>query len=210
MADPTMRRRAAIGAVSGAAGTLALSGFRSAMRPLGLVFETAPHHVLARLAEVGLLPRLDPRTRQLVKVAVHVGYGTAAGTAAGVLRRRRSGLLTETAVGAALGVLVWGGGWSMWLPLLRIESAPWNWERPTVLMPVLDHAAYGAGWGATFWALRSTERTARSEGTSPPTGPFRYLSASAGGRGGRPRRGGTRGPGVRGRGARARFVQHRA
>jgi hypothetical protein len=83
----------------------------------------------------------------------HYGYGVGAGTAFGLLRRERRGLATEGVVGAALGVLSWGAGWTTWLPLFGVEDAPWEGKTPEVLLPILDHAVFGAFWGATWWAL---------------------------------------------------------
>jgi hypothetical protein len=47
-------------------------------------------------------------------------------------------------VGAARGVLSWGAGWAGWLPLAGVHPAPWTQKTPRALLPVLDHAAYGA------------------------------------------------------------------
>jgi hypothetical protein len=46
-----------------------------------------------------------------------------------------------------------GVGWAGWLPILGADRAPWNYNSPKVLLPVLDHAAFGAVWGFLFWAL---------------------------------------------------------
>lgn len=154
-------RRAVLGTVSGVAGTVALTGFRKAMERFGMLFETAPERVVDRLQTLGALPRHGGQTRRVMVQFAHFAYGTGAGTVFGLLRTHRSGLLSEVAVGSALGVLVWGTGWSTWLPLLRVESAPWRWESPDVLLPVVDHAAFGAAWGAAHWALlaSTTERS---------------------------------------------------
>lgn len=83
----------------------------------------------------------------------HYGYGVGAGTAFGLLRHKKRGLATEAAVGAALGVLSWGAGWTTWLPLFGVGDAPWEGKMPEVLLPILDHAVFGAFWGVTYWAL---------------------------------------------------------
>jgi hypothetical protein len=148
-----VKERVVAGALSGAGGTLVLSGLREAWSRMGLVFETAPMQVVDRAEELGLLEGWSPRALRLLTVAAHIAYGVGAGTALGLLRRERGGAAQEAAVGAAMGVLVWGAGWSSWLPLTGVHSPPWEQQTPKVLLPVLDHAAYGAAWGLVYWVL---------------------------------------------------------
>jgi hypothetical protein len=140
------------------AATLILSGLREAWARLGLVFETAPMQVVDRMEEVGLLEGWSPQARRILTVAAHFAYGMGTGTAFGFLRRERGGPAEEAAVGSALGVLAWGAGWSSWLPLLGVHRAPWTQRTPKVLLPVLDHAVYGAAWGLAYWAIARQQR----------------------------------------------------
>jgi len=91
-------------------------------------------------------------------VAAHFAYGMGTGTAFGFLRRERGGPTEEAAVGAALGLLAWGAGWASWLPLTGVHRAPWTQRTPKVLLPVLDHAMFGAAWGLAYWALGGRAR----------------------------------------------------
>jgi hypothetical protein len=143
-----VKRRMLYGVIGGAGGTLVLSGLRRLMSRVGLVHDTAPGQVVTRLAELGVLDGISPRGRHAVAVLAHYAYGLSLGLCFGLLRRRRSGLAEETSVGASLGVLSWGAGWSSWLPLLGVHSPPWRQEGPKVLLPILDHAVFGAVWGA--------------------------------------------------------------
>jgi hypothetical protein len=61
----------------------------------------------------------------------------------------------ETAVGAALGLLAWGANWTVLLPSTGVHLPPWKEQTPKVLLPILDHAVYGAAWGFLNRALRS-------------------------------------------------------
>jgi hypothetical protein len=149
--DPKQRLLA--GVLGGVAATLILSGLRGAWTRLGLVFETAPMQVVNRMEEVGLLEGWSSQARRILTVAAHFAYGMGTGTAFGFLRRERGGPVEEAAVGSALGVLAWGAGWSSWLPLLGVHRAPWTQRTPQVLLPVLDHAVYGAAWGLAYWAI---------------------------------------------------------
>ena len=146
------------GVLGGVAATLVLSGLREAWSRIGLVFETAPMQVVERMEELGLLEEWSPGARRLLTVAAHFAYGTGTGTAFGFLRRERGGSTEEAAVGAALGLLVWGVGWASWLPLAGVHRAPWTERTPKVLLPVLDHAVFGAAWGLANWAVGGPER----------------------------------------------------
>ena len=148
-----VKDRVLAGALGGAGGTLVLSGLREAWSRMGLVFETAPMQVVDRAEELGLVEGWSPRALRFLTVAAHIAYGVGAGVALGLLRRERGGAAQEAAVGSALGVLVWGAGWSSWLPLTGVHSPPWEQRSAKVLLPVLDHAAYGAAWGLFYWIL---------------------------------------------------------
>lgn len=144
---------AAAGAAGGAAATVALSAFRGSLNSLGLVHKTAPMQVVDRLLETGFASEWPPAAKSALTLAAHFGYGIGAGAAFGALRREKDDYATEAAVGASLGVLIWGAGWAGWLPLLGVHAAPWSQTTPKVLLPVLDHAVFGAVWGVSSKAL---------------------------------------------------------
>jgi hypothetical protein len=145
--------RASTGALGGLGATLALTGLREAWARVGLVFETAPMQVVDRVEEVGLAGELSPWGRRLMTVAAHFAYGAGTGAAFGLLRRQTGTPTEEAAVGSALGVLAWGAGWSSWLPLTGVHRPPWAQTTPKVLLPVIDHAVFGAAWGLLNLAL---------------------------------------------------------
>ena len=163
-----VKERALAGALGGFGGTFVLSGLRSALASVGMVFTTAPEQVVARAEEVGLLNRFSPVAKKALVVAAHFAYGTGIGAVFGALRREteepesdtaaelqgdRDDRLTEAAVGAALGVLSWGASWAAWLPITGVHPAPWTQKTPRALLPVLDHAVFGAAWGLIYWTL---------------------------------------------------------
>ena len=145
--------RAVTGAVGGFGATVVLSGLREAWSRMGLVFDTAPMQVVDRVEETGLVGDLSPVGHRLLTVVAHFAYGTATGVVFGLLRRERGGPAEEAAVGSALGILAWGAGWATWLPLSGIHKAPWTQRTPRVLLPVIDHAVFGAAWGLINLAL---------------------------------------------------------
>ena len=152
------KRRAVSGALAGAGGTLVLSGLRVALNRVGLVFDTAPVQVVDRIEELGIVKDISPGTRRMMVAVAHIAYGIGSGMILGLLRRRAGGPSEEAAVGLALGVLLWGVGWSSWLPLSGVHRAPWTQSSPKVLLPILDHAAFGSAWGLVYWALTRNKR----------------------------------------------------
>lgn len=147
-------RRTAGGAIGGAAGTVALTGLRQVMARAGLVGETAPEQVVARLEGLGLLDGWSEGARRALTVAAHFGYGVGTGAVFGLLRaegREKDGApssaTTEAAVGGALGLLAWAVGWTTLLPLAGVHRPPWKEDGANVLLPVVDHAFFGAVWG---------------------------------------------------------------
>jgi hypothetical protein len=153
-----LKQRALAGGLGGVAATLVLTGLREALTKAGLVFETAPMQVVERMDDVGLLEGLSSGGRRVLTVAAHFAYGIGTGSAFGLLRRERGGPEEEAAVGAALGLLAWGVGWASWLPLAGVHRAPWTQRTPKVLLPVLDHAVFGAAWGLAYWVLGGRAR----------------------------------------------------
>ncbi|CAN5782974.1 hypothetical protein BH18ACT11_BH18ACT11_15570 [soil metagenome] len=145
--------RAVTGALGGLGATIVLSGLREAWARIGLVFETAPMQVVDRVEELGLVGDLSPAARRLLTILAHLAYGAGTGMSFGLLRRERGGPGEEASVGSALGVLAWGAGWSSWLPLTGVHRAPWTQKTPKVLLPIIDHAVFGAAWGLLYWAL---------------------------------------------------------
>jgi hypothetical protein len=140
--------RALTGAASGFGATIILSGLREVLRRLGVIYKTAPMQIVDRLEESALVKDLSPAAQHASSLAAHLGYGTAAGAVFGVLRSERCEPATELSVGVALGVLLWGVGWAGWLPILGVQRAPWHQGTPRVaLLPIADHAAFGAAWG---------------------------------------------------------------
>ena len=146
-------QKALRGAASGFVGTVALTALRETLSWMGVVEITAPDQVVERLED--FTGELEPNLRRLLVLAAHFGYGTIAGAAFGMmLNREPASPGTEAATGAALGVLAWGAGWAGWLWMLGVHGAPWEQRSAKVLLPVIDHAFYGAVWGLLYRAWR--------------------------------------------------------
>ncbi|MBA2693527.1 MAG: hypothetical protein H0U65_13725 [Rubrobacter sp.] len=141
--------RAAKGAAGGVPATLVLSALRGSLSSMGIVHKTAPMQVVESFTESGFASEWPPTAKRLLTLGAHFGYGAGAGTAFGALRSEKEDYATEAAVGASLGVLIWGLGWAGWLPLLGVHQAPWSQNTSKVLLPILDHAVFGAVWGVS-------------------------------------------------------------
>ena len=147
--------RALLGALGGLGGTLVLTVFRKALAAVGAVGTTAPEQVIERIEELGFLENSSPGVRRMLVILAHITYGAGTGAALGLLRRERGGAGEEAAVGSALGILAWGAGWASWLPLTGVHLPPWKQRTAKVLLPVLDHAVFGAVWGLVYRFVRS-------------------------------------------------------
>jgi hypothetical protein len=131
-----------------------LTGFRKVLAKFGLVGTSAPEQVVERLEELGLVDEWSPEARRVLTAVAHLAYGVGTGTAMGLLRRERGGATEEASVGSALGILAWGAGWTTWLPLAGVHLPPWKQQTPKVLLPVLDHAVFGAAWGLLYRSMK--------------------------------------------------------
>jgi hypothetical protein len=148
-----VKARALMGALGGFGSTFVLSGLRRVLAGLGAVYKPAPEQVVERAEELGLLERSSPGAKRALALVAHFAYGTASGSVFGALRTERGGPGTEIVVGTTLGVLAWGAGWAGWLPIAGVHPAPWTQKTLRALLPVLDHAVFGAAWGLIYWIL---------------------------------------------------------
>ena len=143
-------KRALYGALGGAGATVALTGLRQTLASVGLVQTSAPEQVVGRLEELGLVDDWSEGSRRALTVAAHLAYGVGIGATLGLLRRERGGAAEEATVGSALGLLSWAFNWTALLPLTGVHEPPWKQRSPKVLLPILDHAFFGAVWGLIF------------------------------------------------------------
>lgn len=142
--------RALYGALGGAGAAVALTGLRQVLARAGLVEKTAPEQVVGRLEDLGLVDDWSKGSRLALTVAAHLAYGVGLGASLGLLRRERGSVPEEAAVCSALGMLSWAANWSTLLPLLGVHEPPWKQRSPKVLLPIIDHAFFGAVWGVIF------------------------------------------------------------
>lgn len=97
-----------------------------------------------RIIIEALLPSLGPGEARATALVSHVGYGTVAGAAYGIMlapahRNTRTGIL--------YGAAVWAAGYEGWLPLLGILPAAHKDKRGRALTMFAAHIIYGAALG---------------------------------------------------------------
>lgn len=93
----------------------------------------------------GVQPR-DPQGKQRFSQAVHWGYGTAWGSARGLLSA--AGLRAPLATTAHF-LIVWGAAQVM-LPALKVAPPATQWEPTQIATDLLHHAVYAAATGAAY------------------------------------------------------------
>ena len=99
------------------------------MAGFGLVGTTAPEQVIEWLEELRVLDDLSPEVRRVLAALAHLAYGVGTGTALGLLRRERGGIVEEASVGSALGTQAWGAGWFSWLTLAEVHLPLWEQQK---------------------------------------------------------------------------------
>ena len=100
----------------------------------------------------------SPKSRRALTVVAHLAYGVGIGPALGLLRQEWGRVAEDTAVGTAVGTAVSSGLGSELDHLAAFyRGSPAAVERTILegVLPILDHAVYGAAWGGLCRALRS-------------------------------------------------------
>jgi hypothetical protein len=150
MADHILRRIAnevGAGLFAGAAGTAAMTVSSSLeARLTGRGASSAPADAAGKV--LGVQPR-DPQGRVRFSTIVHWSYGTAWGTARGLIAVAG---LRGTAATVAHFAAVWG--WSLvMLPALRVGPPPWEQSPKALGTDAFHHLVYAGAAGAAWRAL---------------------------------------------------------
>jgi hypothetical protein len=135
--------RLAGGAASGAAATVAMTGWMLATAPRDPGFELPPHRIVRRAAQrLGIPVRpADPKLIPATTVA-HFAFGSAGGAGYALLRRRPS---LPSALAYATGI--WASSYAGWAPALRLIPPPQRDDRHRQVLTFTAHLVYGAALG---------------------------------------------------------------
>lgn len=151
---PTLMTSLGRGALSGVAGTAAMTAFQKAVEmPLtGRGDSYAPAKFLETVLPIR---RRRGRARDRVNYAGHFGIGVAWGAAHGFAGHR--GLSGQRAVATVFGVVYTGD--------LLLNTAlglykPWRWSRRDTAIDVIDKLVLAQATGAAYEALRPTAKGA--------------------------------------------------
>jgi hypothetical protein len=114
-----------------------------------------PGEFMVQQAESVLIPekreRVPERVESTAASLMHFGYGTSAGVLYALLGGERPQLLRD---GVLLGLGVCAAGYLGWLPRSRLMP-PLTQQRPAqVIVPLLQHAAFGISVVAAYDWLR--------------------------------------------------------
>jgi hypothetical protein len=155
--------RALTGAAAGLAGTIVMhplmqatsSKFPGSAAPI----RQHPGEFMVEQAHRALPDEIRGRVPEVVKKtaaqSLGLGYGMTFGALYGLVRRRGGNTLVD---GAALGLVSWAVGYLGWLPATKLMP-PVHKQRPQqVIMPILQHVAFGIVAVAAVQAVRAVAK----------------------------------------------------
>lgn len=142
------------GALGGAIGTVAFTGWMKAAQRAGLLGELPPRKIARKALEQVTTP--SKPTIELATALTHLGFGVATGALFGALSHRLHPRVPGAAQGAAFGALVWAVSYAGWVPALDIMPNPARDrpDRPWVMF--LGHLVFGGILGAIAGNRRRT------------------------------------------------------
>lgn len=135
------------GALGGAAGTAAFTGWMKGAQRAGLLGELPPRKITRKaLQATGAEP--SPKTLDAATVLTHLGFGVATGALFGVLSRRLHPRVPGVVQGAIWGSIVWAASYAGWVPALDIMPPPQKDRPDRPLVMFLGHLIFGGLLGA--------------------------------------------------------------
>lgn len=137
------------GALGGAVGTAAFTGWMKGAQRVGLLGELPPRKITrAALNKVNPGGGRSKTTLDLATAAMHLGFGVGTGAMFGVLSRRLGVRVPGVVQGAVWGSMVWAASYAGWVPALDIMPPPQKDrpDRPWVMF--LGHLVFGGLLGA--------------------------------------------------------------
>jgi uncharacterized membrane protein YagU involved in acid resistance len=135
------------GAVGGAVGTAAFTGWMKGAQRTGLLGELPPRKI-TRKAVQAATPTPSKTTIDVATTLTHLGFGVATGALFGVLSRRLHPRVPGVVQGALWGSAVWAASYAGWVPALDLMPPPHKDrpDRPVVMF--LGHLIFGGLLGA--------------------------------------------------------------
>lgn len=137
------------GALGGAVGTAAFTGWMKGAQRMGLLGELPPRKI-AREALEKLEGEGQPSEAaiELTTAITHLGFGVATGALFGVLSRHAGVKIPGAVQGAVWGSLVWAASYAGWVPALDIMPPPQRDRPDRPIVMFLGHLIFGGLLGA--------------------------------------------------------------
>lgn len=134
------------GALGGAVGTAAFTGWMKGAQRVGLLGELPPRKIARKALESVGSP--SKAAIEWTTAITHLGFGVGTGAMFGVLSKRLGINVPGVVQGAVWGSLVWAVSYAGWVPALDIMPRPKNDrpDRPWVMF--LGHLVFGGLLGA--------------------------------------------------------------
>ncbi|CAO3381937.1 hypothetical protein [Azospirillum argentinense] len=158
--------RYAAGAIAGLAGTVAMTAAMRAMfrsLPEKDRYPLPPRLITDRVVgPTGLMDALDEPERRDLTLALHYGYGAAAGALYPTVAQRVGGPAAVTGIG--YGLAVWGASYLGWIPAMRILTPATRHPRARNGLMLAAHVVWGGVTGVTAaYLMRGGQRRAGAE-----------------------------------------------
>ena len=159
------------GAIAGLAGTVAMTAAMRAMfraLPEKDRYPLPPRLITDRVVgPTGVMDAMDEPERRDLTLALHYGYGAAAGALYPAVARRIGGPAVATGIG--YGLAVWGASYLGWIPAMRILTPATRHPRARNGLMLAAHVVWGGVTGVTAAYLMGMGNRSRS-GAEPMAG----------------------------------------
>jgi len=154
------------GAIAGLAGTVAMTAaMRTMFRALPERdrYPLPPRLITDRVVgPTGVMDAMDEAERRDLTLALHYGYGAAAGALYPAVARKVGGPAVATGIG--YGLAVWGASYLGWIPAMRILTPATRHPRARNSLMLTAHVVWGGVTGVTAAYLMGGAKEDRSGG----------------------------------------------
>lgn len=136
------------GALGGAVGTAAFTGWLFGAQQAGLVGELPPRTITRTALERGAGEPLPEGAIDVAASFAHLAFGVGVGAMFGVVAHGLRARVPNTMLGAGFGVLVWAASYAGWAPALDLMPRPDRDRRDRQWVNFVGHLLFGGILGA--------------------------------------------------------------
>ncbi|MBI2395646.1 MAG: hypothetical protein HYV09_39135 [Deltaproteobacteria bacterium] len=146
------------GALGGAVGTAAFTGWLFGAQKAGLVGELPPRNVTRSALERGVGEPLPERTVDVAASIAHLGFGVGVGALFGAIAHGLHARVPNVVLGAGFGALVWVASYAGWVPALDLMPRPDEDRRDRQWVNFVGHLLFGGILGVMTGAMTGRRR----------------------------------------------------